>query len=189
MRQSIIDRAPDTAWRLAQHGLAVGMVPIDAINNGSVPGMRDVASTARGRGFLPDMMASAEGMSAAMAILNPELRRLGSERPMANALETAMLDLLAGRQISGLAYACVSSRRRWPVIDAQVEMESGISAVPGVLAGINMSSSAGMLDFLVCHSLEKLVIDAEATASAQRLIEGIAPRGISLALDRFVQTG
>jgi len=75
------------------------------------------------------------------------------------------------------------------VIDAQVEMESGMSAVLGALAGINMISGAGMLDFLACHSIEKLVIDAEAIASAQRLIEGIEPRTVSLALDMFAQTG
>jgi trimethylamine:corrinoid methyltransferase-like protein len=34
-----------------------------------------------------------------------------------------------------------------------------------------------MLDFLACHSIEKLVIDAEAITSAQRLLEGIEPRG------------
>jgi trimethylamine--corrinoid protein Co-methyltransferase len=68
-------------------------------------------------------------------------------------------------------------------------MESGMSAVLGALAGVNMISGAGMLDFLACHSIEKLVIDAEAIASAQRLIEGIQPRGVSLAVDMFAQTG
>jgi trimethylamine--corrinoid protein Co-methyltransferase len=75
------------------------------------------------------------------------------------------------------------------VIDAQVEMESGMSTVLGALAGINMISGAGMLDFLACHSIEKLVIDAEAIASAQRLIEGIAARSESLAVALFAQTG
>jgi trimethylamine:corrinoid methyltransferase-like protein len=46
-----------------------------------------------------------------------------------------------------------------------------------------------MLDFLACHSIEKLVIDAEAIASAQRLIEGIGARSESLAVAMFAQTG
>jgi len=75
------------------------------------------------------------------------------------------------------------------LIDAQVEMESGMSAVLGALAGINMISGAGMLDFLACQSVEKLVIDAEAIASAQRLIEGIQPRTASLAEAMFAETG
>jgi trimethylamine--corrinoid protein Co-methyltransferase len=64
-----------------------------------------------------------------------------------------------------------------------------MSAVLGALAGINMISGAGMLDFLACHSIEKLFIDAEAIASAQRLIEGIQSRGVSLAVDMFAQAG
>ena len=46
-----------------------------------------------------------------------------------------------------------------------------------------------MLDFLACHSIEKLVIDAEAIASAQRLIQGIEPGAESLAVAMFAQTG
>jgi trimethylamine---corrinoid protein Co-methyltransferase len=107
------------------------------------------------------------------------------------AIETAMLDVACAEvgKYLGLpthAYMVAGDGR---VIDAQVEMESGMSAVLGALAGINMISGAGMLDFLACHSIEKLVIDAEAIASAQRLIEGIEPRGESLATAMFAQTG
>jgi corrinoid protein of di/trimethylamine methyltransferase len=87
MRQSIIDGAPDTASNLAEQALAVGMAPIEAIDNGYVPGMHDVGEQfARGQMYLPDMMASAEAMRAAMAVLDPELRRLGTERPMAGVV-------------------------------------------------------------------------------------------------------
>jgi len=107
------------------------------------------------------------------------------------AIETAMLDLGCAQvgKYLGLpthAYLVAGDGR---FIDAQVEMESGISAVLGALAGINMISGAGMLDFLACHSIEKLVIDAEAIASAQRLIEGVQVRTDSLAIDMFAQTG
>ena len=107
------------------------------------------------------------------------------------AIETAMLDLACAQvgKYLGLpthAYLVAGDGKS---IDAQVEMESGISAVLGALAGINMISGAGMLDFLACHSIEKLVIDAEAIASAQRLIEGIEPREESLAVEMFAQTG
>jgi len=87
MRQSIIDGAPGTASTLAQQALADGVAPIDAINNGYVPGMHDVGEQfARGQMFLPDMMASAEAMRAAMSVLDPELRRLGTERPKAGVV-------------------------------------------------------------------------------------------------------
>jgi trimethylamine--corrinoid protein Co-methyltransferase len=107
------------------------------------------------------------------------------------AIETAMLDVACaevGKYLGLPTHAyMVSGDGR--IIDAQVEMESGMSTVLGALAGINMISGAGMLDFLACHSIEKLVIDAEAIASAQRLIEGIVPLSASLAVAMFAQTG
>jgi corrinoid protein of di/trimethylamine methyltransferase len=87
MRQSIIDGAPETALDLAQQAVATGIAPLEAINHGYVPGMQDVGEQfARGQMFLPDMMASAEAMRAAMSVLDPELRKLGSERPVAGTV-------------------------------------------------------------------------------------------------------
>jgi trimethylamine---corrinoid protein Co-methyltransferase len=107
------------------------------------------------------------------------------------AIETAMLDVACAEigKFLGLPTHTYMVTGDGRVIDAQVEMESGMSAVLGALAGINMISGAGMLDFLACHSIEKLVIDAEAIASAQRLIEGIEARSDSLAVAMFAQTG
>jgi len=87
MRQSIINGAPDTASELAQQALTEGVAPIEAINNGYVPGMHDVGEQfAKGQMYLPDMMASAEAMRAAMAVLDPELKKLGTARPMAGVV-------------------------------------------------------------------------------------------------------
>jgi corrinoid protein of di/trimethylamine methyltransferase len=87
MRRSIIDGAPDTASNLARQAVSAGVAPIDAINNGYVPGMHAVGEQfAHGQMFLPDMMASAEAMRAAMAVLDPELKKLGAERPMAGVV-------------------------------------------------------------------------------------------------------
>ncbi|HTR22940.1 MAG TPA: corrinoid protein [Terriglobales bacterium] len=87
MRQSIVDGAPDTASDLARQALAAGVAPLEAINEGYVPGMHDVGEQfARGQMFLPDMMASAEAMRAAMTVLEPELKRLGGERPSAGTV-------------------------------------------------------------------------------------------------------
>ncbi|MFZ0200367.1 MAG: trimethylamine methyltransferase family protein [Candidatus Sulfotelmatobacter sp.] len=121
----------------------------------------------------------------------PAIFDMRTGRTPMGAIETAMLDVACAQvgKYFGLpthAYMVAGDGR---VIDAQVEMESGMSAVLGALAGINMISGAGMLDFLACHSIEKLVIDAEAIASAQRLMEGIEPRTESLAVAAFAQTG
>jgi trimethylamine--corrinoid protein Co-methyltransferase len=107
------------------------------------------------------------------------------------AIETVMLDLACcevGKYL-GLpthAYLVAGDAK---VVDAQSQTESGISAVLGALAGINMISGAGMLDFLACQSIEKLVMDAEAIASAQRLLLGIEPLTETLATGMFAQAG
>jgi trimethylamine--corrinoid protein Co-methyltransferase len=71
------------------------------------------------------------------------------------------------------------------VVDAQAGLESGISAIIGALAGINMISGAGMLDFLACISPEKLVVDAEAIAMAKRLLTGMVVQTETLATALF----
>jgi corrinoid protein of di/trimethylamine methyltransferase len=87
MRQSIVAGAPDTASHLAQQALAGGVLPLQAINLGYVPGMAVVGEEfAHGQMFLPDMMASAEAMRAAMAVLDPELKKQGAQRPMAGVV-------------------------------------------------------------------------------------------------------
>ena len=91
------------------------------------------------------------------------------------AVETAMLDC---------SYAQVAKTLGMPthtylgatdskLVDAQAGLESGISAMVGALSGINMISGSGMLDFLACHSAEKLVMDAEGIAMAKRMIGGV----------------
>lgn len=103
------------------------------------------------------------------------------------AIETAMIDAgyaQVGRSL-GLpthAYLGASDAK---VVDAQAGLESGVTAVIGALAGIDMISGVGMLDFLACQSPEKLVVDAEAIAMAQRLLAGIEQRTETLALELF----
>jgi trimethylamine:corrinoid methyltransferase-like protein len=67
-------------------------------------------------------------------------------------------------------YLCVSDAK---TSDYQAGLESGAGAVIAALAGINMISGAGMLDFLLTQSLEKLVLDHEACGMALRLRRGI----------------
>lgn len=83
MRQSILDGAPEHSASLAQQALAGGIDPLEAINCGFVPGMNHVGEQFACRQmFLPDLMAASEAMKAAMAVLEPELKQCGTERPM-----------------------------------------------------------------------------------------------------------
>ncbi|HEU0292712.1 MAG TPA: trimethylamine methyltransferase family protein [Anaerolineales bacterium] len=103
------------------------------------------------------------------------------------AVESAMLDC---------SYAQVAKSLRMPthtylgatdskLVDAQAGLESGITTMIGALSGINMISGAGMLDFLACHSAEKLVIDSENIAMAKRLLQGVNLHTENLATDFY----
>ena len=91
------------------------------------------------------------------------------------AVETAMIDIAYAQtgKFLGLPTHTYLGASDAKIVDAQSGMESGISIILGALAGINMISGAGMLDFLACQSAEKLVVDAEAIAMAKRLLDGI----------------
>jgi trimethylamine--corrinoid protein Co-methyltransferase len=69
------------------------------------------------------------------------------------------------------------------IVDAQAGLESAGGAILAALAGVNMVSGAGMLDFESCQSFEKLVVDAEIIGMARRLIRGIEVRDDPIALD------
>jgi corrinoid protein of di/trimethylamine methyltransferase len=122
MRQSVIDGAPDTAAQLAHEALETGVEPLDAINNGYVPGMHLVGEQfARRAMFLPDMMASAEAMRAAMAVLEPELKRLGTERTMAG---TVVLGTTKGdiHEIGKILVGTLLTANGFRVIDLGVDV-------------------------------------------------------------------
>jgi trimethylamine--corrinoid protein Co-methyltransferase len=75
------------------------------------------------------------------------------------------------------------------VVDAQCGLESCGGTMLAALAGVNMVSGAGMMDFESCQSLEKLVIDAETIGMAKRLVRGIEPRDEPIALGLFQKLG
>ena len=107
------------------------------------------------------------------------------------AVETMMIDMAYAQIGKSLnlpthAYMGLSDSK---LVDAQAGYETGMGAVLAALAGINVVSGAGMLDFESTQSLEKLVIDDEICAMALRLIEGIAQREDPLALHLFEGSG
>jgi len=108
-----------------------------------------------------------------------------------SAIETMMIDCSyaeVGKYL-GLpthAYMGMSDAK---IVDAQCGFESGIGTIMAALAGINMISGAGMLDFESCFSLEKLVIDAEIIGMARRLLEGMVERETPLAVELIRAVG
>ena len=81
MRQSVIDGDPDEAVALAERALAEGVDPLQAIDDGYVPGLREVgAQFSCGDMFLPEMMLAARAMQRAVAVLEPEMARRSTQR-------------------------------------------------------------------------------------------------------------
>ncbi|MDQ2691831.1 MAG: trimethylamine methyltransferase family protein [Chloroflexota bacterium] len=103
------------------------------------------------------------------------------------AVESAMLDCSYAQVAKSLGmpthtYLGATDSK---LVDAQAGLESGITAMIGALSGINMISGSGMLDFLACHSAEKLVIDSEGIAMAKRMLEGVKLHTEHLATDFY----
>ncbi len=103
------------------------------------------------------------------------------------AIETMMIDsayVQIGKHL-GLPTHSYMGMSDAKINDAQGGFETGIGIVLAALSGVNVISGAGILDFIRCQSLEKLVIDNEICGMAYRLIEGIAQRDEPIALDLF----
>ncbi|MBI2894217.1 MAG: trimethylamine methyltransferase family protein [Deltaproteobacteria bacterium] len=109
------------------------------------------------------------------------------------AVETMMIDVgyaQVGKHL-GLpthAYMALSDAK---CVDYQAGFETAMGAVLAVLAGVNMISGPGMLDFESTQSLEKLLLDNEVCGMALRLVRGIERReGDEAALiDELVRKG
>jgi len=81
MRQSIVDGAPESARETATKALALGIAPLEAINRGFVPGLNSIGEQFnRGEVFLPDLVMAGEAMKAAVAVLEPEMQKQGTQR-------------------------------------------------------------------------------------------------------------
>lgn len=81
MRQCIIDGDPDLAAELAQKAIEQGIDPVEVLNQGFVPGVSFVGEQfGLGEMFLPELVVAGEAMKAAVAVLEPEFTRRGTER-------------------------------------------------------------------------------------------------------------
>jgi trimethylamine--corrinoid protein Co-methyltransferase len=107
------------------------------------------------------------------------------------AIETAMIDggyAAVGHHL-GLPTHAYMGATDAKVVDAQAGLEAGMTMLVGALAGMDLISGPGMLDFLLAQSAEKLVIDAEAIGMAQRLLRGIGTPTETLATGSFAAAG
>lgn len=93
MAQSIIDGEAEVAADLAKQGIEAGIDPLEAITKGYVLGVNQVGdSYACGNVFLPELVMAGEAMKAAIAVLEPELKRKGTSRKMLGKVVLATVE-------------------------------------------------------------------------------------------------
>ncbi len=93
MAQSIIDGDSDAALMLAKESISEQVNPLDAITKGFVVGVNTVgAAFGRGEAFLPELVMAGEAMKAAVSILDPELKKRGTERKMLGKVVIATVE-------------------------------------------------------------------------------------------------
>jgi trimethylamine--corrinoid protein Co-methyltransferase len=101
------------------------------------------------------------------------------------SMETMMIDVSyaqVGKHLGLPVHAYMGlSDAKLP--DYQAGFETAMGVVLASLAGINVVSGPGMLNFVGTQSLEKLVLDAEICAMARRLMGGVEFRGSPEALE------
>lgn len=93
MAQSIIDGEAEVAADLAKQAVEAGVDPLEAITKGYMPGVNEVGdSFACGNVFLPELVMAGEAMKAAIAVLEPELKRQGTSREILGRVVLATVE-------------------------------------------------------------------------------------------------
>lgn len=101
-------------------------------------------------------------------------------------IDSAYVQVGKSLEIPTHAYLGMSDAK---IVDPQCGLESAGGTILAALAGVNMVSGAGMMDFESCQSYEKLVIDADIIGMAKRLIAGIEARDDPIALSLIRKLG
>lgn len=107
--------------------------------------------------------------------------------PPMGAVETMMINaahVQVGKHL-GLPTHSYMGLSDAKIVDGQAGFETGMGALVAALAGANVISGPGMLDFESCQSLEKLVLDNEICGMALRMVRGVEARGDRLAGDLY----
>ena len=93
MAQCIIEGEKEIAIELAQKSIALNMHPLDTITKGFVVGVNYIGDQfGLGEAFLPELVMAGEAMKAAVAVLEPELLKLGEAREVMGRVVLATVE-------------------------------------------------------------------------------------------------
>jgi len=143
MYQAVLEGKTDQARDFANQSLEAGIAPLDAINKGLTPAIRMVGERfGRMEMFLPEMVASAEAMEAAVELLEPhfegdEARKKG--KVMIGSVQGDIHDIGKNIVIALLKvnnFEVIDIGRSVPstdFVDKAIETESQIIGLSGLL--------------------------------------------------------
>jgi corrinoid protein of di/trimethylamine methyltransferase len=93
MAQSIIDGDSEISVELAKKSIDLKMHPLETITKGFVVGVNYIGDQfGKGDAFLPELVMAGEAMKAAVAILEPELLKLGEAREIMGRVVLATVE-------------------------------------------------------------------------------------------------
>lgn len=168
MRQSIVEGAPEHASELASKALELGIAPLEAINQGFVPGLNYIGEQfSHGEVFLPDLVMAGEAMKAAVAVLEPEMQKRGTQREI---LGKVVLGTVKGdiHEIGKTLVSTLLSASGFQVFDLGVdvpverfaekaqEVQADIVGVSALLT-TTMQGQKSVVDALARHGLRSKV--------------------------------
>jgi len=93
MAQSIIDGDSDLSTELAKKSIELNIHPLESITKGFVVGVTYIGDQfGLGEAFLPELVMAGEAMKSAIAVLEPELLKLGEAREMMGKVVLATVE-------------------------------------------------------------------------------------------------
>jgi corrinoid protein of di/trimethylamine methyltransferase len=176
MAQSIIDGDSDVAVELAQQAIAQGIDPLDAITQGFVAGVNQVGEAfGCGQAFLPELVMAGEAMKAAVAALEPEMARRGTQRQV---LGKVVLATVEGdiHEIGKSLVGTMLSASGFQVYDLGVDVPSADIAGKVREVGANLVALSALLTTTMVKQREVIeVLTKEGLRAQVKVLVGGAP--------------
>jgi corrinoid protein of di/trimethylamine methyltransferase len=164
------------ATSLAQESIAAGIDPLDAISQGYVVGVDQVgAAFTNGEAFLPELVMAGEAMKAAVAVLEPELKRRGSER---KTLGKVVLATVEGdiHEIGKSLVGTMLSAAGFEVFDLGVNVPANKILEKARDVGADIVGLSALLTTTMVRQKEVITLFAEAGMRPQvKIMVGGAP--------------
>jgi corrinoid protein of di/trimethylamine methyltransferase len=172
----VVKGQQEEAARLAREALAAGLEPLRVIDEGLTPGMRQVGDGfACGEYFIPHLVMAGRAMKAAMAVLEPELRRRNqaAERAGVAVIGTVQGDIHEiGKSLVGI----MLTANGFEVHDLGVDVPPAtfVAKAREIGAGI-IGLSALLTTTMIVQRKVIEALEAEGLRSKVRVLVGGAP--------------